>query len=88
MARSPLYVTPPGREGMCLAGVGQCGCVTAALSIGSPDEEDWVRATEKDVRDFYVDMGKSGRGVEWMTADAINSRGIGCKCVAKAASSS
>lgn len=74
MARSPRYIPAPGQEGKALAGVRPCGCITAAMSIDGPaGTEDWAYATEKDVREFYVDMAKSGREVRWMDADELRS---------------
>lgn len=69
MARSPKYVMPEGMEGKALAGVRPCGCITAAMSITGPEE--WMCATEKEVRDFYADMAKSGREVRWMDVEKL-----------------
>jgi hypothetical protein len=78
MARSPRFQRPPGTEGKMLAGVRPCGCITAALAIDGPTPEYY--STEKDVREFYASMAKSGRETRWITEDDIRSKLGPCGC--------
>jgi hypothetical protein len=60
-------------ESKSLAGVRHCGCITAALSVRGGT--DWgPSTTEKDVREFYVEMAKSGREVVWLDNEEIRAR--------------
>lgn len=72
MPRSPEFIVPAEKEGQGLAGISACGCVTAALSVTKHD--GYPGTTEKNVRDFYADMAKSGREVRWMPVDEIRAR--------------
>lgn len=71
MAPSPDFKVPEGMEGKSLAGVRPCGCITSAMAVSTDPR---YRTTEKDVRDFYADMARTGREVRWIDTEEIRAQ--------------
>lgn len=54
-----------------LAGISDCGCVTAALSLSSAP-------TKKELREFYQSMADTGREVRRLSNEEIRKRLFEC----------
>lgn len=59
----------PDRQRMALAGVHQCGCITAALVLDSPP--GYPNASQAERIRFYRDMAKSDRDVRTVPIDEL-----------------